>query len=305
MTLRTFKYIALILLAGFVTNEGWGQARRKGTNYFRKFENELSFHFSPTSSNLHSSSFSEEETGKNGFIAGVDWASYFMNYSQLVIGAGMGINYSNYSTERVSDYLNTAQITDADNDIVIVTETGKASEKEMVSFIEIPITAKAYINFWKNTSFFVNLGPDFLFPLVSKYTSSGPYTRTGYFPVYNSPIANINIPGTAYYYPTNAQLSNSGKMKMNFGIALLLNTGLKQKITSRYSAFGGFALVYGLKNINGSSGAYLISSKYNSLNSLLVRGDKISNIAYGLQLGVSVTVGKIQEPKKATKGTAK
>jgi hypothetical protein len=268
---------------------------------------ELNFYLTPALTDLHSKKFGKEETGKLGFIGGFNFSYYVMKTPTALVTVGVGFNYSNYRTSRSLSYEGSVNSTDFNNDSVQINENATVIETQKVSFIELPLLMRYTYLFRSNTSVFFDFGPEFMIPIKETYQTTGPYTRTGYYPKYNVLLDNIN--NEVFYYPRNLQISNSGSLKVGNGLSLLLGAGLKQRLNYNISIFGALNFVYGVINMNKYSDkeAFLISSEYNKYNSLMGRHDKISNIAYGFQFGVSINLGKKPAEKSSGKssGTGK
>jgi hypothetical protein len=303
------KNLLLLMVVGFCVlyydAELHAQVRRKPVVSLKKVEipkYEISLHFTRAITQLHSSSFSNEETSKPGSISGVDFSYSVYRYARIHMGVSMGFDYSTYKTEFNTAYQDSVETTDFTNDNVIVHEKAFIHEIQKVSFLNIPVLFKFNYILSSKISAFVNLGPELSLPLKKTYQSSGPYTRTGYYPQYNAPISNVN--DSLVYYPSNLPIASQGVLKIGTGLTLRTGIGVKYRLNYRLSVYGNFDFAYGIININKTSGSqqFLISPSYNSLNSLMGRGDKISNIAYGLQFGFAVNVTKKPVPKDKSGG---
>jgi hypothetical protein len=266
---------------------------------------ELNIHFTPALTDLHSKKFGSEETSQFGYIGGFDFCYYFHKYSKSTMGIDIGLNYSNYKTRRNLNYNDTFPSTDIDNENILINEKAIISESQNISFLEIPLLLKTNYMLSANTSVYFNIGPDFMVPIKKTYQSSGPVTRTLYYPKYNATIDSVYDP--VFYLPKNMPVSYKGTLKVGAGLSLITGIGIKQKLNFRYSVFGGINIAYGIVNMNGYSGnaPFVIAPSFGTYNSLMGRRDKISNLAYGVQFGISVNLGKKPAEKSTGKSTDK
>jgi outer membrane protein OmpA-like peptidoglycan-associated protein len=262
----------------------------------------LNIQASPLLTSLTSNTYSNEEKSKPGFNGGLSLAYYFKNNSKLKIGASLGFGYSVYKASRTLNYNDSARIADGGGEQVHVFEQGSITEKQTITQLTMPL--QLHFDYALNSKFalYTSVGYYFSLNTSGKYSSEAVLSRQGYYPGLNALIYGVDVTGSDYFYPENKPMSDNGDLTVRNSGGILASVGMKYEITPKVALFGGIKASFGLGNISDYSGnnSVVIADDYQHLNSLMSRGDKIQTHAYGLEIGMSVNLGRCKS-KKAEK----
>jgi len=263
----------------------------------------LDIHAAPSITNFSNSNYKDNVSMKSGFIGGLDIAYYFMNIKTVHIGMSLGLNYSYYRSGLKSNYNDSLWTTDVDNENVYLYEKGNnLKETQKVHYIDIPVLLHFDCPVSTKLSLYCLVGMFYSIIASQTYESSVQYTAEGYYPKYNATLYNIDISNSPYHYPTNKQLSNSGKLNLKNNVGGQFTLGCKYSVTPLLAVTAGLSLLQGIKNIAGdknSDETPLANSNYQII-SLMSRSNNIRTTAYCLELGVSYKLSELRfKPSKS------
>jgi hypothetical protein len=254
---------------------------------------ELNIHVTPSVSGLKNNKFVNDETMQMGFIGGFDLAYYFKTIGKLKTGISAGLNYSRYSTGLSLNYNDSLWVSDVDNEQVYLFEKGdNLKETQKAGFVDIPVLLRFDYILSPRIEAYMNAGAYFSVVISKKYSTSTSYTASGYYSEYNALLYNIDVANSPYFYPTGKAMSNDGTLQLNSNMGILAALGLKYWLTPTVAFTAGINSYMGLKNISGYDNTTkntLVDSQQ-KINTLMGRSSNIKAIAYGFQLGISISL---------------
>jgi outer membrane protein OmpA-like peptidoglycan-associated protein len=245
---------------------------------------------------LKSNMYSSEEKSRMGFSGGADLIFFFKNTGKLKMGLSLGVGYSLYNSKRSLNYNDSAWTTDVGGDQVHVYEQGNITEKQTTAYFNIPIQLHFNYLISEKISIYMNAGYFLSFGSSGNYTSDAVLSRQGYYPRYNALIYDVDVEGAQYFYPTNKSLTNKESLKLKNSSGITASFGMKYMLSPKFSAFAGVKTCFGLSSISGyNSEVITIANNNRNLNTLMSRGDKIKANAYGIEVGLSVNIGRCKK----------
>jgi outer membrane protein OmpA-like peptidoglycan-associated protein len=186
---------------------------------------------------------------------------------------------------------------DADNQQVFLRENiNNYTENQSILFLDIPVKLGFEYSLSPRIDVYLNLGITYGLAIQNHYNNSGLLTRTGYYPIYNALLYDIDVPGSPYFYPTDKAMSGSGEFNKQNNISFEGALGLKYKLNQKWSVFGGLKIMNGFQSIKSGEGMMIQNDPLNyKLNSIMNRNDKVTTQAIGAEFGISLNLGKCKK----------
>ena len=246
----------------------------------------------PSFSGIKGSTFSGDMHTKAGYTFGADMTCYFKTYGKIKAGISAGINYRLYTSEYKLNLTDTVFTTDADNDNVYRYEKlSNWTEKQKAGFIGIPILIKGKYAVTPAIDIFASTGLCFSFSVNSEYKSSAEYTASGYYPLYNVTLFDIDIDGSPYFYPTNKKISDNNSLKLKGDVVIPVSAGISYRLDRMVSLTAGLNEFLGIKNISGYSDEQVpVVNDNRKFSSVIQKEDKVKTRAFAIELGVSLNL---------------
>jgi outer membrane protein OmpA-like peptidoglycan-associated protein len=254
------------------------------------------FYASPLMTKLNSDTYSSEAKSRLGFNIGADLAYYFVNNGKFKSSISLGLGLTKYNSRYKLAYADSAWETDVDNEQVFIRENlNKLSEDQGILFLDIPVKLGFEYSLSPRLDVYLNLGVTYGLAIQDKYENSALLTRTGYYPAYNALLYDIDVAGSAYFYPTDKAISGSGEFNKLNNLSLEAALGLKYKLNFKWSVFGGLKFMHGFNAIKDGQGMMSQMSSDYVLNSVMNRGDKVTTQAVGAEIGLAMNLGKCKK----------
>lgn len=299
--MKYFNILFSLVFLTIFTEPVLAQPMHSHTNECSPFPMAVRIHANPLFGSLKSynSDFLSESVYKFGYNVGGDFMYYFYEKNQWRANISLGLGYRSLSTEWSADYQFIKATTDVNNDAVTIDEkTVGVVEKQTFSFFNISLKPEIEYSLKPNLNLYYNLGLSYGIPVVASYSNSGVMTRSGNYAQWNALVYDVDIDGSAFFYPLNKEMKGSGNVEKRNNLSLETGLGVKYKYNPRYTFYGGFEFHYGLKNLVNYAEADFMAKADHTLNTLAVRADEFHSISFGLELGVQINIGKCKEQRK-------
>ncbi|MDP4210201.1 MAG: OmpA family protein [Bacteroidota bacterium] len=288
--------LVFLLFSSAIAGQTHEQVSFSNDNYSSKWD--LNIHGSPARTRLKSNKFGNEEKITYGYNGGLDLAYYFIAGEKLKFGLSAGVNYSFYKALRILNYNDSIKTVDADNDQFTLYQKGdNIRETQNASFIDIPVLLRLEYVPFPHFGVYLHAGGYYSSALNAKYNISMTYTAKGYYPKYNVLLHDIDVPNSPYFFPTNKPMSGQGSLQVKSSYGITVAFGLKYKLTPNIALTAGVSSYMGMTNLSAYSKSnwFLVNSN-RSINTLMSRGDKITENAYCVDFGLSITLWKRIKP---------
>ena len=254
----------------------------------------IRFHAAPLLTQLQSDIYKNEDKSRLGFNLGTDLVYYFFNNGKLKSSLSLGLGLSKYNSQHNLNFADSAWAVDVDNQSVFITEKiNNLTENQSVLFLEVPVKLGFDYSLSTRLDAYLNLGVSYGLVLKNKYDNSGVLTRTGYYPDFNVLIYDVDVVGSSYFFPKNKLISGNGQFTKQNNISLEAALGVKFKMNTRWSVFGGFKMMQGMQSVKKSQGMMTQSSVSDyQLNSIMNRNDNVTTKAMGGEIGIAINIGR-------------
>jgi hypothetical protein len=158
-------------------------------------------------------------TKETSYCLSVDAGYFFSKY----FGLSTGIGLSPYFTQLSLDpYLNSLDTIDSENENYERRISGNnIIETQKIYFLEIPLILNFQCPFSKATGFYLQGGINLAIHAGNKYSSSGTFSYSGYYPAYNVVFEDIPYEG----FKSNVKNDISGELKVKTLNPELIATG--------------------------------------------------------------------------------
>lgn len=308
---RILKYLIYLILF-FYTSTVVCQENTKKKKYryraIRQNENEMYWFAIPSFSltYLPNSGFNYQMKNQFNYLA--MYTSYFGIYSKYKFAWSSGIGYTNFHSRIKYNLNNTYSILDFSLDQLNITESGNIAEDFSFSFVEIPLIGIIDRSVGLNS--FVQFGGGFslLYPINSSYTTTGNWSREGYYPRYNARLYDINATGTEFFFPSNNTLNYTNDIKVDWDLRILLMTGFKFRLYNRFGINTGIKYSIGLTNLvrnHDQPGTFRFYEPPGIYQSIVNNDYRLYSFSVGGYIGVVVDLNKKALKKKAKKKSTK
>ena len=225
-------------------------------------------------------------TVKNGMGLNIE-AGYFAKFHPL-IGYGIGLSFSSYSTEITADpqKINRQEI-DMDNDeYTQFIESSEITEKLQLSYFDIPIFLEFGNPNIDKIGFYGRVGVKISFPLSQKFTPSGTASYEGYYDQYN--VTLYGIPELGFY--SDKEFYENPEMSVaSVNVSALLSGGVTFPLSNYLILKVGANANFGLMEISGQKQTVedYEKSKYDgNYSKLLESPAKSMTQSIGIELGI-------------------
>jgi len=247
----------------------------------------VGINFSPAHTyikNNGSEAISELESTKKNSVFGSFEAGYlFSEY----IGISMGISYNSYTTNlSLGTYSDQLDTTDADFEDYERRIYGSGiKETQKIGFISIPVLASFQLPVKNKFGLFLQTGLNFSIPVNKKYSSSGTFTYTGYYPAYKVLIADVPFE----YFQSDVENIDDGNLKLKLiNPEFIVSAGCHYFIQDKIQIALGFFINKMLSDVSGynNTSSFILSSLPDHINSMMGGSRKASTQALGLKISV-------------------
>lgn len=218
---------------------------------------------------------------KNSFYGSFDIGYMFSRNFGLSTGFGI----SSYVTElSLNSYTNSYDTIDSELETYNRRIVGEdINEIQKILFLDIPVLINFQVPFSNSFGIFIKTGINVSIPVSNKYSSSGTFSYTGYYPAYEVIMTDIPYEG----FSSNVRSDESGELKIKAIVPEFISTaGLYLNVKNNWQvALGGFYNKM-LSDISGYSSDpdFNLTSIENQNNSLMEGSDKVSVNSMGLKI---------------------
>lgn len=218
---------------------------------------------------------------RNSFFASLEFGYMYSKF----VGISSGLSYTPYKTQLTLDpYKNNYDTKDSENESYNRRVTGSnINEIQKIAFLNIPLCINFQVPFNNKFGMFLQSGINLLIPVSKKYTSSGTFTFTGYYPAYN--VLLHDLPD--YNFPSNAKSNSEGDLELKSITAdAMICTGFHYFLQEKIQIALGAYYNRSLSNISKytSPDKFQLSSDINQINSMMGGSSKANTQSVGLRL---------------------
>ncbi len=202
---------------------------------------------------------------------------YFTKNFGLSIAGG----YSSYTADLKSiAYTYSCDAVDSEGDSFTMNVAGFGiSEKQKLSFVDIPVSILINIPFTKKIGLYINPGVKFSVPISKSYEGAGIFSYSGYYSQWNITFSDLEQYGFPSDYETN---KNADLDVAPFNTFVSGTAGFYFNIAEKFGIRVGFSYDYGLSNISKyDNSSYHISSEKDEYYSLMGSSEKTTLRAMG------------------------
>lgn len=274
-------FILLILLQTNI------QAQSQDNKSMRQYHWYIGFSGGPAQTSISSygtSLISGVDVKKeNSYSLSFDAGYFFSNY----FGISTGIGLSPYLTQLSLDsYSNSLDTVDSENESYERRISGNnIKEDQKIYFLEIPVMLNFHYPFSKAIGFYVQGGINLAIPVSKKYSSSGTYTYTGYYPAYNVLLKDIPYEG----FKSNVKTDISGELKVKtINPEIVASGGFYFRTEKQFQISVGFFYKKMLSDISDYSPAtsFQLSTHENQARSLMEGSEKATASSVGITISL-------------------
>lgn len=225
---------------------------------------------------------SDFKTAKKNTLSGsVEIGYQFSKY----LGLSTGIGLSTFvSCLELSKYANRYDTIDSEGETYKRLVSGRnINETQRISYLNIPLMVNLELPFNDQLSFYLQTGINFSMTLNNKFNSTGTFSYTGYYSIYDITFENIQY---EKLLPDQAADCN-GKLKVkSFSPELMTSGGFSYTTRNRIQFLLGIFYNRMLNDISGytSSGSFRLSSTPNQMRSLMEGSTKVTARSVGIKL---------------------
>jgi hypothetical protein len=222
-------------------------------------------------------------TKKNSFCGYIDAGYFFSKY----IGLSTGLGFSSFVSHLSLDtYVNSFDTTDSEN-VTYERRISGSNIKEIqkISYLNVPLQINVQIPFGKTIGLFIQTGINFSFPLSKTYNSTGTFTYSGYYPIYNVLLTDIPYEG----FKSNVKNNVNGELKLkSISSELISSAGFQLFLQKKVQVVLGVFYNKLLSDISGysSTSSFRLSSKENHIRSMMEGSNKVSASSFGLKISL-------------------
>ena len=225
-------------------------------------------------------------TVTNGMGLNIE-AGYFAKFHPL-IGYGIGLSYSSYSTDITADpqNLDYSDTDDDGDDYTMYIESSELSEKLQLSYFDIPIFLEFGNPNIDKIGFYGRVGVKISFPLSQKFTPAGTASYEGFYDQYH--VTLYDIPELGFYSDDDIYKNNEPTMS-SVNVSALLSGGVTFPLSNYLILKVGANANFGLMEISGKkqTAADYENNKYDGdYSKLLESPAKTTTQSVGIELGI-------------------
>jgi hypothetical protein len=218
---------------------------------------------------------------KNSFFGSLE-VGYFFSKN---FGISSGVGFNSFQTQlALNPYENNYNTTDSENEAYNRRVSGQdITELQKVAFLNIPICINLQLPFGYKFGFFLQPGINLSIPVSKKYSSSGTFTFTGYYPAYNVLLQDL----PAYSFSTNVKSNSEGDLELkSFTTDLLASAGFFFFLQQKIQVAIGVTYDKSLSSISNYSTPenFQLSSDVDEINSMMGGSSKVSAQSMGLKI---------------------
>ncbi|TFH46055.1 MAG: hypothetical protein E4G94_03295 [ANME-2 cluster archaeon] len=224
-----------------------------------------------------------EMTKKNSFCISVDAGYFFSKYFAISTGIGLSPYFTQLSLDTYSNSLDTI---DSENESYERRISGNnIEETQKIYFLEIPVILSFQYPFSKAIGFYVQSGINLAIPVSKKYSSSGTYSYSGYYPAYNVLLEDIPYEG----FKSNVENDISGELKVKtINPELVASGGFYFCTEKKYQISAGFFYKKILSDISAYSPveSFQLSTHENQVRSFMEGSEKTTASSMGIMISL-------------------
>lgn len=132
-------------------------------------------------------------TKRNSFMVSFEAGYLFSKKFGLSTGLGLNPFFSQLS---LNSYSNTLDTVDSENEPYERRIIGKnIKEDQRIYFLEIPVILNFLFPMARTSGFYIQSGLTLSIPIIKRYSSSGIYSFSGFYPAYNVTLTDIPYEG--------------------------------------------------------------------------------------------------------------
>lgn len=218
-------------------------------------------------------------THKNSYCLSVDAGYFFSKYFGLTTGIGLSPYFTQLSLDSYSNSLDTI---DSENESYERRISGKnIIETQKIYFLEIPVMLNFQYPFSKAIGFYLKSGINLAIPVSKKYSSSGTFTYSGYYPAYNVILNDIPYEG----FKSNVKNDVRGELKVKtINPELVASGGFYFCTEKQYQVSIGFFYKKMLSDISAYPPveSFQLSTHENQLRSFMEGSEKTIASSMGI-----------------------
>jgi len=203
------------------------------------------------------------------------------------LGLSTGIGLSTYLTSlKLSEYTNRYDTTDSEGEGYKRLVSGRNMiETQRIMYLNIPVMVNLELPLNDQFSFYLQTGINFSITLNNKYNSTGTFSYTGYYAIYDITFENIQyeklLPNQAVDY--------NGELKVkSFSPELITSAGFSYTTQNKIQFSLGVFYNRMLSDISDYtySGSFRLTSVPNQTRSLMEGSTKVSASSVGLKISL-------------------
>lgn len=223
------------------------------------------------------------QDGKKSFSGSFDLGYSFSRS----VGISTGLGFSSYSTELfLETYSNKFNTTDSENEpYERRIEGSDITELQNISFLDIPLNINFLLPFSSRFGFFLQTGIILAIPLTKKYSSSGTFTYTGFYPAYNALLENL----PAYGFINDAEVtSEENTCIKTVNLHGGAGAGFQYFINNKIQIALGINYNRSLSNISDykSQDKFQLSENPDQIRSMMGGSSKVNSQSFGFGLSL-------------------
>ena len=228
-------------------------------------------------------------TRKNSYSLSLD-AGYFFSKN---FGLSTGIGLSPYFAQLTLDsYSNSLDTVDSQNESYERRISGNnIKEIQKIYYLEIPVMLNFRFPFSKAIGFYVQSGINLAIPISKKYSSSGTYTYSGYYPAYNVLLKDIPYEG----FKSNVVTDITGELKVKtYNPELIASGGFYFWTDKQYQISVGFFYKKMLSDISAYPPveSFQLSTHENQARSFMEGSEKTSASSMGIVVSLRYNINR-------------
>lgn len=279
------KIVVIIVLFFFIVSlKGYSQGTNSMSGGHKGLYFGLNINPSQTSLLLSSTDTTISDfklTKRNTLSGSIEIGYQFSKY----LGLSTGIGLSTYVTSlKLSEYANSYDTTDSEGEGYKRLVSGRnIIETQRITYLNIPVMVNLELPLNDQLSFYLQAGINFSITLNNKYSSTGIFSYTGYYAIYDITFENIQYEELLL----NQAADYNGKLKVkSFSPELITSAGFSYTTRNKIQFSLGVFYNRMLTDISGysSSGAFRLSSIPNQMRSLMEGSTKVTGRSVGLKL---------------------
>jgi hypothetical protein len=224
-----------------------------------------------------------KSTKKNSIYGEFEIGYRFSRYLGFSTGLGFG-SYSNALS--LPSYSNSYKTTDSEGDSYQRTIRGSnIMEIQNITYIKIPVMGTVQIPFTEKIGLYIQTGVNFLISVKNKYNSSGTFSYSGYYSLFDVTITAVDHEN----FMNGQKADVSGKLNVkSFIPEWNSSAGFNYTVSDKIQISLGVTYSKILSDISLSSSvdSFQLSSDPNQMKSLMEGSSNVTAQSMGLKLGI-------------------